>query len=135
MAILTWSKQCLVGVKALDSQHASLIADLNELHAAMMKIPAKNAVNPLLSKLLDHTHNHFSAEEVLMAATKYPGLVKHRAKHRIFIRQVEEYVARREKGENTMYLPLLNFFRDWLTNHIQEEDRKYTPWLNERGVL
>jgi hemerythrin len=30
-----------------------------------------------------------------------------------------------------MHLPLLNFIRDWLTNHIQEEDREYAPWLNK----
>jgi hemerythrin len=29
---------------------------------------------------------------------------------------------------------LLNFLRDWLTNHIQKEDRQYSSWLNQRGI-
>jgi hemerythrin-like metal-binding protein len=69
-----------------------------------------------------------------MAATDYPALVQHRAKHRNFVRQVQQYLARCKTGDKTMHLPLLNFIRDWLTNHIQEEDREYAPWLNEHSV-
>jgi hemerythrin-like metal-binding protein len=131
MAILNWSKECLVGVRVLDSQHVVLIADLNELHAAMMKSQAKSVADPLLRKLLKHARDHFFAEETLMKAAKYPGLARHRAKHRNFARQVEEYLARGENGNNTMHRPMVNFIRDWLTNHIQEEDQKYRPWLKK----
>jgi hemerythrin len=33
-----------------------------------------------------------------------------------------------------MYLEMLKFLRDWLSNHVVEEDQKYQPWLNEHGV-
>jgi hemerythrin-like metal-binding protein len=131
MALLTWNKQCSVGVKTLDGQHAVLIADLNRTYAAMTKGSAKCGADSHLRNLLKHALAHFLAEEEMMAATGYPALLQHRAKHLNFVRQVQGYLARCKDGDKTMHLPLLNFIRDWLTNHIQEEDREYAPWLNK----
>lgn len=131
MALLTWNRSCSVGVKTLDGQHAGLIAELNEIYAAMSKGQAKYGVDSQLRNLLKHALAHFSTEESLMEATDYPALLQHRAKHRNFVRQVQAYLARDEMADNTMRLPLLDFIREWLTNHIQEEDREYAPWLIE----
>jgi hemerythrin len=134
MALVTWNSKYSVGVKTLDSQHTALFAILNDLHAAMMKGQAQSLTGPLLRKLVEYTRNHFSAEETMMTAAKYPGLVSHRAKHTDLTKQVEDYVARFDRGEISVNLHLLNFLRDWLTNHIQNTDREYGPWLNEHGV-
>jgi len=61
-------------------------------------------------------------------------LPAHRIVHRELTKQVEEYVGRYEKGDITLGVHLLNFLSDWLTKHIQGEDKKYGPWLNEHGV-
>jgi hemerythrin len=49
-------------------------------------------------------------------------------------KQVEDYVARFEKGDVAIGVDLLDFLSDWLTTHIQGEDKKYGPWLHEHGV-
>jgi hemerythrin-like metal-binding protein len=134
MALIKWNQSFSVGVQSIDKQHTVLFDSLNELHASMMSGQAQNMTGPLLKKLLDYTRNHFSEEEKMMAAAKYPGLTDHLAKHRILVKQVEEYAARYEKGEITLNLHLLNFLRDWLTNHIQKTDKEYGPWMNEHGV-
>ncbi len=134
MALLNWSDKYSVGVEALDSQHTGLFDTLNELHAAMMKGQAQSMTGPLLHKLVDYTRKHFSAEEALMASVKYPAMAQHIVKHRDLTKQVDEYVGRYERGEISLNLPLLNFLRDWLTNHILKEDHEYGPWLNEHGV-
>ena len=134
MALMTWNKNYSVGVQTLDGQHTGLFEILNDLHAAMMKGQAQSLTGPLLRKLLEYTNTHFKAEEAMMAGTKYPGLADHKIKHRDLVKQVEDYVARYEKGEITLNLHLLNFLRDWLTNHIQKVDKEYGPWLNERGT-
>jgi hemerythrin-like metal-binding protein len=89
---------------------------------------------PLLKKLAAYTHTHFKDEEAMMTAAKYPGLADHKIKHRDLIKQVEDFAARHERGEVTVNLQLMNFLRDWLTNHIQKTDHEYGPWLNEHGV-
>jgi len=134
MALLNWSDKYSVGVRALDDQHTGLFQTLNDLHGAMLKGHAQSLTGPLLRKLVDYTHRHFAAEESMLVSTGYPGLAAHRVKHRELTKQVEEYVARFEKGEITLNLSLMNFLRDWLTNHIQKTDKEYGPWLNEHGV-
>ena len=134
MTLLNWNEKYSVGVHALDDQHSGLFNILNELHAAMMKGQAQTLTGPLLKKLVEYTHTHFVAEESMMARTNYPGLAEHRALHQDLVKQVEGYVARFDRGEITLNVHLLNFLRDWLTNHIQKTDHQYGPWLNEHGV-
>ena len=133
MALLTWDSSYSVGVRSLDHQHTNLFDILNDLHAAMMTGHARDAAGALLNKLVSYTKSHFAAEEALMAATSYPRLAQHRELHVALTRQVEEFVERYEKGESALSIHLLTFLRDWLTKHIQREDREYGPWMNERG--
>jgi len=134
MALLTWNDRYSVGVKNLDDQHAVLVETLNELHEAMMKGKAKEITGVMLGKLVDYTRVHFSSEEQMMKAARFPGLAAHRAKHQELTRQVGEFVGRYERGEITLNLQLLNFLRDWLSNHILKEDQEYGPWLNSHGI-
>jgi hemerythrin len=133
MSLLTWSGKYSVGVQSMDSQHTVLFGILNDLHAAMIKGQAQKITGLLLRKLASYTRDHFSAEERLMAAAGYPGLAQHRMKHRDLMKQVDDFAVRYERGESNLNLALLNFLRDWLTNHIQHEDQQYGPWLNEHG--
>ena len=134
MALISWDNKYSVGVKTIDSQHTVLFDILNELHAAMSKGLAQNLTGPLLRKLVDYTNKHFSAEEAMLETAKYPKLAEHRIKHRDLIKQVNDYSARLERGEITVNIHLMNFLRDWLTNHIMKTDHEYGPWLNEHGV-
>jgi hemerythrin len=134
MSFMTWNENLSVGVRVLDDQHTVLIETLNDLHAAMMKGQARAIAGKLLHSLVEYTRDHFVAEEQMMAATKYPGLAEHRIQHESLGKQVEEFVGRYERGDITISVHLLNFLSEWLTNHIQGDDRKYGPWLNEHGV-
>lgn len=134
MALLCWSDRYSVGVKRMDEQHTVLFRMLNDLHESMMKGQAKQIVGPLLCKLSAYTHEHFAAEEGLMTASGYAGLAQHRVLHSDLIKKVNEFAAHYERGESALNLQLLNFLRDWLSNHIQNEDQKYGPWMKEHGA-
>jgi hemerythrin len=134
MALLAWNTKYSVGVKSLDGQHSVLFDILNDLHGAMMKGQAQTMTGPLLTKLVDYTRTHFTAEEGMLTASKCPGLAAHRKLHADLLKQVEDYSARFKRGEITLNLHLINFLRDWLTNHIQKEDHEYSQWLNEHGI-
>ena len=133
MALLTWSSKYSVGVQRMDDQHTILFGMLNDLHEAMMKGQAQKVAGGLLRKLGTYTREHFTSEEGMMAASGYAGLTQHRVIHRELVKQVNEFAARYERGETALNLQLMNFLRDWLTNHIQKEDLNYGPWLNEHG--
>jgi hemerythrin len=134
MALMTWDDSFSVGVKPMDDQHKVLVQSLNDLHAAMMNGQAKQVTAPLLTRLVKYTGEHFSAEEALLTRTGYPGITAHRAHHADLKREVTGYVEWLDRGDITLYVYLLNFLRDWLIKHIQQEDRDYGPWLNQHGV-
>jgi hemerythrin-like metal-binding protein len=134
MALFMWSDRFSVGVKQLDGQHMQLVDTLNSLHEGMMNGQAQAVTGPLLMKLLDYTQNHFATEEKLMASTKCPSLARQQAEHAALTKQVEELMSRYDRGEISVNIQLLNFLRDWLTNHILKEDKEYGPWLNQNGV-
>lgn len=134
MSLLTWNDSFSVGVKTIDQQHSGLFAIVNELHAAMLKGQAKNVAGPLLDKLLKYTEQHFAYEERMMEAAKYPGLAVHRGHHRDLTRQVGEFMTRYKRGDGALTVELLHFLSDWLTKHIQHEDKEYSPWLNRHAA-
>lgn len=134
MALLTWKDEYSVGSQTIDKQHKVLVDCLNDLHAAMMKGQAAAVVGSLLDKLIDYTKEHFSAEEKMMAAAKYPSLAEHRAHHVELTKQVVEFSDRFKRGEAALNVRLMNFLRDWLTNHILKEDKQYSACLKANGV-
>jgi hemerythrin-like metal-binding protein len=134
MALLAWGEENSVGVQAMDEQHKQLFAILNELHEAMMQGRAHRLTSTLLRKLADYTKTHFTAEEALLQRTRFPGLAAHRVQHLNLVRQVQELSRRQERGEITVNLHLLTFLRDWLMQHILQEDKAYGSWLNRHGV-
>ena len=134
MALMTWSDKLSTGVKAMDEQHKGLVNTLNELHDAMLRGADKSSAGPLLDRLVKYTHDHFTSEEALMKRAKYPNFAAHLVKHKDLTTQVEAFVARYKRGELSLNVDLLMFLRNWLTTHIQKEDRDYGPWLNQQGV-
>ena len=134
MALLEWSSRFSVGVKTIDAQHEGLFAIVNELHTAMLKHQAQSVTGGLLGKLVKYTRDHFAFEERAMAAAAYPGLALHRTHHQDLTRQVGEFMARYQRGDVAINIELLRFLSQWLTKHIQHEDKEYGPWLNQRGV-
>ena len=134
MPLLTWNSKYSVGVEAMDKQHTMLFTMINDLHAAMSTGQAQSITGALIGKLARYVHEHFAAEEAIMASTHYPDLLKHRTLHRDLTQKVDEFAARYARGEGGLNVQLLNFLRDWLTNHIQTVDHGYMSWMNEHGV-
>jgi len=134
MAFLAWEDKYSVGVKAMDNQHMAMIGMLNELYDAMMSGQALAITGPLLQKLVDYTNTHFSAEEALMQSSRFPGFAEHHVRHEKLVEQVRDYIARFEHDDLFLPIQLMHFLRDWLSTHIQKEDKEYGPWLREHGV-
>jgi hemerythrin-like metal-binding protein len=134
MALVVWSENLSVGVKAIDEQHTVLFDTINDLHAAMMKGQARTIVGELLCRLLTYTRNHFADEERMMESAKYPDLPQHRVLHRNLTKQVEDYIARFQNGDLTLSTELAGFLPDWLKKHILAVDQSYRPSLNQHGI-
>lgn len=134
MALMTWNDALSTGVRAMDEQHKTLVNTLNDLHAATLAGKNGEVTGPLLGALVKYTHDHFRAEEALLTRAKFPGLAEHCAKHKALTDQVQRFVERYERGELAINVDLLMFLRDWLSTHIQKEDRTYGPWVSRQAI-
>ena len=64
----------------------------------------------------------------------FPEYYVHAKHHERLIQEVHELKARYAAGEIRIDMGIVNFLKDWIVNHILTEDRKYGPYLNDKGV-
>ena len=86
-----------------------------------------------LRKVAELTRAHFSSEEGMMTANKYPGVALHLFKHQYLMEQLDALLARVNRGGFKLTEYSLTFLHDWFNTHIQKEDRQFAVWLNDVG--
>ena len=134
MAELTWGDRYAVGVEAIDDEHKELFDAVRELESAMARFAQPAEMGELLKKLSASTARHFADEEAMMREAKYPGLALHVANHQRLMEKVEAFAARHSQSGVTVNQHALNFLRDWLLHHIENDDVRLGSWLHERKV-
>ena len=123
---IAWNDYYSVGDESLDAQHKQLLGLINELYGAMEQGADHAAVRTLLERLLQYTLQHFKYEEEVMLAHDYPDLIRHKAIHDKMRQKTIDF---RENADLVTGRDLLIFLKEWWCNHIQEQDRKYAPYL------
>lgn len=134
MALLNWSDEYSVKIAAIDSQHKKIVELINELHTAMLHAKGKEVIGKVLEDLSSYTVFHFAAEEKLMKQYDYPGYSKQKSEHEKLSEQVKKLVEDYKSGKTIISQQVMQFLKDWLVNHIVGSDKKYSDYLNERGV-
>jgi|GEM_PF-321449 hemerythrin-like metal-binding protein len=131
---IQWSDSMLTGVTEIDQQHRILVDTLN---AAKVKLTSE-ADNSLFEKitrdLLAYAIYHFNAEEQLMKQFGYAAAVPEEAKlhlaaHRHFSEQVVALRAEAREGKPYSRDALLDFLKNWLTNHIMTTDKRLGEFI------
>jgi len=134
MSLINWSDSFSVNVKAMDDQHRKLVQLINELNDAMKLGKSKDIMENILKGLVDYTLTHFSSEEDLMKTNNYPGFSNQKKEHEALVKQVADYQNKYHSGQMVLGVEVMNFLKDWLINHISGSDKKYGPFLNQRGI-
>jgi hemerythrin-like metal-binding protein len=131
--LITWSSSYSVQVSQMDGEHQRLVGIINKLYGAMRAGRGKEAIGSILGELIDYTKNHFAHEERLMQETGFPGLEEQRRAHGNLLSRVSEIEKKFKAGE-VLSQEVMSFLKDWLSNHIQKEDKQYGPHLNSKGI-
>ena len=138
--LLMWTENLSVGVKTFDDDHKRLIRMINELHGALEDVDAHGKIAEeeiviALHRLENYFTTHCLREEKIMEQTGYSGLQEQRLEHQKFFATVAEMSQRfRGSQEPKHAADLMQFMYDWLTDHIFVIDRKYTMYLNAKGI-
>lgn len=129
MSYLVWDSSLSIGIDVIDNQHRRIVDYLNELDVAH-KNQDSDKVTEILMGLIDYTISHFAFEESLMDKAGYPISDSHKKVHEAFTSHVNKYKERHENGED-ISRQLMSDLQIWLTNHIKNDDRDYTPYVQK----
>lgn len=135
MALITWSDTLSVKVKQFDDQHKKLVDMVNQLFDAMKTGKGSQVMGDILKQLIAYTQTHFAAEERLLKQYAYPDFEAHKKEHNTLVMQVLDLQKQFQEGKPVLTQNIMTFLRDWLSKHIQGDDKKYGVFLNGKGVM
>lgn len=130
MSFFPWSDDYSVHFRVIDNDHKDLIEIVNVLYDAIANAEGRAQIGRTLSRLATYVDAHFAREEQLMEEYNYPGVAAHKRLHRRLARTV--HAIRKVFAENPKSIDpnkLLNFLKEWLVQHILNQDTKYTPYF------
>lgn len=134
MEIIRWDKTFSVNVLRFDEEHKKIILVINRLNAAMQTNDECEKVSDALNEMTLYARTHFKAEEDYMKSFGYPEYELHKEKHREFSRTTVDFCKSVMNGNYNVAYDLLEYLNQWLANHIQLTDKKYTECFNKNGI-
>lgn len=135
MPLMEWNDKLSVGIQQFDGEHKRLVAMVNELFDAIQAGKAKDTLGRILDGLVTYTKTHFAHEERYMRDHGYPDYAAHKAEHEALTKQVMDVQAKHRGGAGAVLgMEVMTFLKGWLLKHIQGTDKKYTPFLNAKGI-
>ena len=135
MDLINWTEEMSVNIEEIDNQHKKLIDLINELFSAMLDGNAQKIIDKTVNDLIDYTDYHFTTEENYFENHSYPGSHNHKIQHSYFKDEILIFKNELLNGKTTVPMDVFNFLKDWLTEHILNSDKKYSKYLNSKGVI
>ncbi|MFH0878374.1 MAG: bacteriohemerythrin [Lentisphaerota bacterium] len=135
MAFINWTDQLSVNIRQIDDQHKKLVSIINTLFDAMSQGKAKDVLGKVFNELIQYTKTHFQNEERMMQQYSYPDFAAHKKEHDDLTKTAMDLQDKFTKGAVSLSIETSNFLKAWLTKHILGTDKKYSPFLNGKGVV
>jgi len=131
---MTWKDEYSVKIQTIDSQHKKLIDLLNQIYDASRVGKGKEILGKILNELVTYTKIHFATEEEFFKKFSYPGYIQHKIEHDKLTKQVTDFQEQYAIGRVTLSIEIMQFLKDWLNGHILGTDKKYSEFLNSKGL-
>lgn len=132
-----WIERYVLGIPEIDEQHLELVKRINAFVNAFNEGKGDTEIKAIVSFLEEYVVSHFNNEEALMERHRYFDLDEHHAVHDTYMRKVNQLVRDLDNNgiiavqAETIHLLLI----DWLSNHIDVEDRKFAEHIKQSAVL
>ncbi|HMK89904.1 MAG TPA: bacteriohemerythrin [Methylocystis sp.] len=134
MSLITWTAdKFATNVSAHDAEHKDIFAKVNALGDAVGS-GDRGSVGKALDTLISTVAEHFASEEANFAKYGYPETPSHKAEHDKLVAACLDLQKKFHAGEAEVTGETADFVVGWLTNHIPNIDKKYGPFLNDKGV-
>ena len=131
---LELTEDYLTGEPEIDKQHLKLCECINTLQDGLEAGLSIEKLMSSLDFLTNHTLQHFAYEQKMMLDMNYPDLEEHIEHHRELIKELgnlkEDFIRHVKVNQEDKFTgKFLDLLKDWLLNHITEEDFKLKPYL------
>lgn len=134
MALITWTKEQFgTNVSQHDQEHQSIFQLLNALDESIGG-GDKATIGANLDQLIEVVVKHFQAEEANFSKYGYPDAAAHKEEHDKLVQACSDLQKKFHAGDTALSANETTFVKDWLTKHIPNIDKRYGPFLNEKGV-
>ena len=135
MSSLFWTDDLSIGIESIDAQHKILFGFIDHLQEAMSRGESRTVLEEIFLGLVDYTEKHFKVEEAMFKQFDYPDTEAHLVYHVEFEEKMQDLKLQFDDNLNFMIgVDVMQFLTDWLVTHIQGTDKKYAPFLIEKGV-
>jgi hemerythrin len=138
-----WNDEFSTGIKSIDEQHKKLVNIIKTLYDAIAEGKhdtiadgkTSNLMETIFNDLFDYSEHHFAYEEGLLILHDYPDAEDHKNEHVELKRRLIKLKNKLYSKDNFMCeVQLLKFLEEWLIHHILKTDKKFAPYLIEKGV-
>lgn len=125
-----FEQELSLGDPFLDSTHREFV-DLAE----QASCASAERFAPALQDLVEHTREHFQAEEARMQSVNHRMLSEHRAEHQRILGDMERFYQRAEKGRGAMARAwVADNLMDWFSAHARTMDSAMVADLTPRDL-
>lgn len=129
-SLSNWDDRYNTGNFIIDYQHKRLVRLINELE----DMQNHQELRPFLLKTIfdevsSYTDYHFKTEENLMSDVRYSDLEDHKRLHRNFVQKLSFFDNEFKKGTMHIDREFCAYLKEWLFNHIGNEDPKFISEL------
>jgi hemerythrin len=132
-----WDKKYETGIKIIDDQHMQWIFLTKKLLDAMLTGTIKEELDVIFWETFQYSQTHLKYEETLMEQYNFPGLKRHKELHANLLIHLESIKSKiesnleSEESSSEDAINLCQVFQKWLIDHIENEDKKYIPFINK----
>lgn len=133
MSFIEFSDDLKVENKLIDQEHAVLIDYINLLQKAVENESSVKIIGQVLDGLTEYTNTHFFVEEEMMKAFEYPDMAHHKKAHEGFCNRLATLQENYDTGNAEISSDVMNFLKEWLTEHIMKIDRRLSDFLADKS--
>lgn len=134
MKTIVWNEDLSVNVKEIDDQHKHFVGLMDELYGAITGNKADEMLGGIIDNVAKYAGFHFSTEEKYFDLFHYEHADEHKIAHAALVAEVEKFVADKSENRTALAMKLLDFLENWLVEHLEIHDKKYTKCFNEHGL-
>ena len=131
---ISWNENLSVSVREFDEQHKVLLRLISDLFNRMEDGSGNDILGETLKKLIDYTEYHFGMEERNFNQHGYPLKEEHINQHNQLVSKAKELYRGIEKNEGVLSIEVLDFLQNWVVNHINKTDKKYSEFFKGKVI-